>query len=97
MSRCWGQGRAIAANPAGILEESGWALIMLTPSTPGTNCFGLETAKVLLVLGCLWLKVFKVKCVSDRIILVKIIVSQQVFCFLFVYAPQCGICAMSNE
>ena len=34
-------------------------------------------------------KVFEVKRVSDRIILVKIIVGQRVLCFLSVYAPQC--------
>ena len=36
-------------------------------------------------------KVFEVKRVSDRIILVKIIVGQQVLCLLSVYAPQCGL------
>ena len=36
-------------------------------------------------------KVFEVKQVFDRIILVKIIVGQQVLCFLSVYAPQCGL------
>ena len=39
-----------------------------------------------------WIKkVFEVKRVSDQIILVKIIVGQQVLCFLSVYAPQCGL------
>ena len=39
-----------------------------------------------------WIEqVFEVKQVSDRIILVKIIVGQQVLCFLSVYAPQCGL------
>ena len=36
-------------------------------------------------------KVFEVKQVYDRIILVKIIVDQQVHCFLSVYAPKCGL------
>ena len=36
-------------------------------------------------------KVFEVKRVSDRIILVKIIVGQRVLCLLSVYAPQCGL------
>ena len=36
-------------------------------------------------------KVFEVKGVSDRIILVKIIVGQGVLCLLSVYAPQCGL------
>ena len=36
-------------------------------------------------------KVFEVKRVSDRIILVKIIVNQRVLCLLSVYAPQCGL------
>ena len=36
-------------------------------------------------------KVFEVKRVSERIILVKIIVSQRVLCLLSVYAPQCGL------
>ena len=29
-SQVWGQGRAIAANPASIWEISGWALLMWT-------------------------------------------------------------------
>ena len=36
-------------------------------------------------------KVFEVKRVSDRIILVKIIVGQKVLCLLSVYAQQCGL------
>ena len=36
-------------------------------------------------------KVFEVKRVSDRIILVMIIVGQRVLCLLPVYAPQCGL------
>ena len=36
-------------------------------------------------------KVFEVKRVSDRIILVKIIVGQRVLCLLSVYASQCGL------
>ena len=36
-------------------------------------------------------KVFEVKRVSDRIILVKIIDGQRVLCLLSVYAPQCGL------
>ena len=36
-------------------------------------------------------KVFEVKQVSDRIILVKIIVGQRMLCLLSVYAPQCGL------
>ena len=36
-------------------------------------------------------KVFEVKRVSDRIILVKIKVGQRVLCFLSVYAQQCGL------
>ena len=36
-------------------------------------------------------KVFEDKQVSDRIILVKIIVGQQVLCFLSIYAQQCGL------
>ena len=36
-------------------------------------------------------KVFEVKRVSDRIILVKIIVRQRMLCFLSVYDPQCGL------
>ena len=35
------------------------------------------------------LKLFEVKQGSNRIILVKILVGQQVLCFLSVYAPQC--------
>ena len=35
-------------------------------------------------------KVFEVKQVSDRIILVKIIVGQRVLFLLFVYVSQCG-------
>ena len=42
-------------------------------------------------MGEKWIeKVFEVKRVSDRIILVKIIVGQRVLCLLFVYVPQCG-------
>ena len=36
-------------------------------------------------------KVFEVKRLSHRIILVKFIVGQGVFCLLSVYAPQCGL------
>ena len=36
-------------------------------------------------------KVFEVQRVSDRIILVKLIVGQRVVTFLSVYAPQCGL------
>ena len=70
--------------------------VLLRAKTLDTNCSGLETAKVLLELGVFvaekWIeKVFEVKRVSDRINLVKIIVSQRVLCFLSVYGPQCGL------
>ena len=42
-------------------------------------------------------KVFEVKQVSDRIILVEIIVGQRVLCLLSVYAPQCALSYSVNN
>ena len=42
-------------------------------------------------------KVFEVQRVSDRIILVKLIVGQRVVTFLSVYAPQSGLSDMDKD
>ena len=54
-------------------------------NSKGTAGVGVSVAET-------WMeKLFEVKGVSDRIILVKIIVSKQVLSLLSVYAPQCGL------
>ena len=54
-------------------------------NSKGTACVGVFVAEK-------WIeKVFEVKRVYDRIILVKIIVGQGVLCHLSVYAPQYGL------
>ena len=60
---------------------------------------GLEKAKVLLVFVVeKWVeKVFEIKRVSDRIILVKIIVGQRVLYNLSIYAPQCRLSDAVND
>ena len=60
--------------------------------TPGTSSTGPETAGVGVFMAeeCIE-KVFEAQRVSDRIILVKLIVGQCVVTFLSVYAPQSGL------
>ena len=58
---------------------------MLIPVDKGTADVGTFVTEE-------WIeKVFEVQRVSDRIILVKLIVSQRVITFLSVYAPQSGL------
>ena len=62
--------------------------------TPGTSSTGQDkgTAGVGVFVAEEWIeKVFEVQRVSDRIILVKLIVGQRVVTFLSVYAPQSGL------
>ena len=51
-----------------------------------------DTAGVGVFVAKKWIeKVFEIKLVSNRIIMVKIIVNQRVLCLLTVYSPQCGL------
>ena len=59
--------------------------------TPGTSSTGQETTKAGVGVQAWIEKGFEVQRVSDRIILVKLIVGQSVVTFLSVYAPQIGL------
>ena len=63
--------------------------------TPDTSFSGLATTKAQAALVCSWLmwvdKVYDIKRVSDRIMLIKLLVGEAVLTVLSVYAPQTGL------